>query len=91
MPKQVHLIVRGHVQGVFFRAATQHEARRLGLAGWVRNLGDGSVEILAQGESSALAELVTWSQHGPAGAWVERVDEEWGEADGQDPDFRIRH
>ena len=43
--KQVHLIVRGRVQGVFFRAATQREARRLGLTGWVRNRPDGSVEI----------------------------------------------
>ena len=45
--KQLHLIVRGRVQGVYFRASTQREARRLGLGGWVKNRADGSVEILA--------------------------------------------
>ena len=57
--KRVHLVVRGRVQGVFFRAATQREARRLGLTGWVKNRTDGSIEMLAEGEEEAVKEL--WS------------------------------
>ena len=48
--KRVHLVIKGRVQGVFFRAATQREARRLGVTGWVKNRTDGSVEVLAEGD-----------------------------------------
>ena len=53
--KQVQLIVRGRVSGVFFRAATQREARRLGVSGWVRNRPDGTIELVAEGEEEAIA------------------------------------
>jgi acylphosphatase len=59
--KRVHLVVRGRVQGVFFRAATQREARRLGLTGWVKNRTDGSIEMLAEGEEEAVKELSSWA------------------------------
>lgn len=70
--KQLHLIVRGRVQGVYFRASTQREARRLGLGGWVKNRADGSVEILAEGEEVSIRELFGWAQKGPTAARVER-------------------
>ena len=55
--KRVQMTVRGRVQGVFFRASAQREARRLGLTGWVRNRADGSLEIVAEGEEAALRDL----------------------------------
>ena len=87
--KQVHLSVRGRVQGVFFRASTQREAKRLGLTGWVKNRADGGVEILAEGEEDALKELIGWSNRGPSAARVERVDVRWRGFVGDFFDFRI--
>ena len=87
--KQVQLIVRGRVQGVYFRASTQREARRLGLAGWVRNRPDGCVEIVAEGEEPSIRELYGWAQKGPGAARVERVDTRWRSYTGEFPDFRI--
>jgi acylphosphatase len=87
--KQLQIVVRGRVQGVFFRASTQREARRLGLSGWVRNRLDGSVEILTEGEEVAIRELCSWAQKGPGAARVERVDTRWRSFSGEYPDFRI--
>jgi acylphosphatase len=68
--------VRGRVQGVGFRASTAHEARRLGLSGWVRNLPDGTVEVAARGEAAAVDALIGWLAQGPRGARVTGVDVE---------------
>jgi acylphosphatase len=87
--KQVQLFVRGRVQGVYFRAATQREARRLGITGWVKNRQDGSVEILAEGEEDQLKELIAWANRGPSAARVERVDVRWRGFTGDFFDFRI--
>ncbi len=65
--------VTGRVQGVFFRASTQREARRLGVTGFARNLRDGSVEVLACGESAAVAALKEWLYRGPPQARVSAV------------------
>jgi acylphosphatase len=70
---RVRIVVRGRVQGVGFRYATVTEARRLGLAGWARNLPDGSVEILAEGAPAAVEALVAWCGHGPPSARVDTV------------------
>lgn len=67
-------VVRGRVQGVGFRFSTEGEADRLGLAGWVRNLPDGSVEVEAEGTPEAVAALVAWLHEGPVGSEVEGVD-----------------
>jgi acylphosphatase len=67
-------IVSGRVQGVGFRYSARREALRLGLAGWVRNLDDGDVELRAEGPRGALAEFREWLQEGPPDAWVERVE-----------------
>lgn len=87
--KQVHLSVRGRVQGVFFRASAQREAKRLGLTGWVKNRPDGGVEILAEGEEDELKELIAWANRGPSAARVERVDVRWRSFVGDFSDFRI--
>ncbi len=87
--KQVHLVVRGRVQGVFFRASAQREAKRLGLTGWVRNRQDGGVEMCVEGEEEALKEIVAWAHRGPTAARVEKVDVRWRGYTGEFPDFRI--
>jgi len=87
--KQLQLMVRGRVQGVYFRASAQREARRLGLTGWVKNRADGSVEIVAEGEEVAIRELYGWAQKGPGAARVDRVDTRWRSFTGDFPDFRI--
>jgi acylphosphatase len=89
--ERVHILVFGDVQGVFFRAGTISEARRLGLTGWVRNLPDGSVEVVAEGGHGALEALLDWCSHGPAGASVSGVKSEWLLASGLYGDFSVRY
>jgi acylphosphatase len=71
--KRVTIIVHGRVHGVFFRDTTMRRARDLGLAGTVRNLPDGTVEIVAQGPLSALDDLVKWAHEGSPAAVVTDV------------------
>lgn len=66
-------LVSGKVQGVFFRASTRDEALRLGLSGQARNLPDGGVEVIAEGEPAALDALEHWLQRGPPAARVDTV------------------
>jgi acylphosphatase len=68
--------VRGRVQGVFFRAETRARAESLGLAGWVRNLPDGSVEAVFEGEPERVGSMVDWCRRGPSGAVVSGVEVE---------------
>jgi acylphosphatase len=89
--KRVHVIVRGRVQGVYFRASAQDRARQLGLHGWVRNCPDGSVEILAEGDKARLEQFVVWCHGGPPGAIVTDLDVEWQEASKEFTGFVIRY
>ncbi|HXW76057.1 MAG TPA: acylphosphatase [Candidatus Eremiobacteraceae bacterium] len=73
MPR-LHLIIHGRVQGVFFRASVEEQARALRLTGWVRNRSDGSVETVVEGDADALAALRAYCRQGPPGAHVTRVD-----------------
>jgi acylphosphatase len=68
--KRVRVLVEGRVQGVNFRHFTSLEARRLGLAGWVRNLSDGRVEAVYEGGLEAVEEMIEWTRHGPDWARV---------------------
>jgi acylphosphatase len=86
--KQVHLVIRGRVQGVFFRASTQREAKRLGLSGWVKNRSDGAVEVLAEGEETSLRQLCMWAERGPSAARVDDVQVRWRAYAGEFTDFR---
>lgn len=72
--RRVHALVTGRVQGVSFRAGTQHEARRLGLSGWVRNLPDGRVEFEAEGPTADIEALLQWARSGPPAARVDELD-----------------
>lgn len=73
MNTSLHIIVKGRVQGVYFRAYTQKQAVKLNLSGFVRNLGNGDVEIVAHGENQDLQQLVTWCHKGPILAKVKEV------------------
>lgn len=75
---------------MFFRAATAQEARGLGLAGWVRNLPDGRVEILAEGARKNLEMLLAWAHQGPPAARVSEVAVEWAEYAGTLHGFEVR-
>ena len=74
MAQAVDVTVTGLVQGVFFRAETQHEAHRLGVAGWVRNEPDGSVAAHFEGDPDAVEAMVAWCRQGPRRARVDAVD-----------------
>ncbi len=87
--KRIHLLVRGRVQGVYFRATAQREARQHGLSGWVKNRGDGSVEIVAEGEEDDVKDFLSWAQKGPSTARVDDVDVRWRSYTGEYTDFRI--
>jgi acylphosphatase len=82
-------LVSGTVQGVGFRYSACREARELGIAGWVRNLPDGDVEILAEGETAALADFREWLEEGPPGAWIRSVIAEKREPTGAFSGFTI--
>lgn len=71
--KAVRARIEGRVQGVYYRVSTRRAARALGLAGWVRNLPDGSVEAFFQGSAEAVERVLGWCREGPPGARVERV------------------
>jgi acylphosphatase len=79
-PERLHAVVFGQVQGVNFRAATQSQAQRLGLVGWVRNREDGAVELIAEGPRPALERLATYLHQGPPAAWVARVELDYAQA-----------
>jgi acylphosphatase len=81
-PGRRRVVVHGHVQGVFFRDTIRREAVRRGVAGWVRNRGDGAVEAVFEGPEADLDAMVELSHGGPRGARVESVDVEGGPAEG---------
>ena len=74
MKKRFHLLIYGQVQGVAFRAEARAEATALGITGSARNLANGSVEIVCEGESPVIDEFIRWCRHGPPLAEVERID-----------------
>jgi len=87
--KRLHLKIYGRVQGVYFRSSAQDKARELGLSGWAKNMPDGTVEIVAEGEEVQLQEYLEWCKKGPSAARVEKIEETWEETSGQLKGFSI--
>ncbi len=88
--KRAHLLIDGRVQGVGFRYSASIEADARGLRGWVRNLTDGRVELVAQGSEPAVESLIAWCREGPRFSWVRQVDVAWETAEDEPPGFSVR-
>jgi acylphosphatase len=86
---RAHVIVSGRVQGVNFRASARDQARKAQIAGWVRNLADGSVEALFEGPRADVQRLVSWCYSGPVPARVASVTVNWEPPTGQEKEFQI--
>jgi len=90
MKTRAHVFVSGIVQGVFFRQKTKRQAESFGIAGWVRNLPDGRVEAVFEGEEEAVRALVEYCHHGPSYATVTNIDASWEDYRGEFSDFKMR-
>ncbi len=88
--QRVHVVVKGRVQGVGFRAHVQYSARQIGVTGWVRNVGYDTVEASAEGERAKLDRFVEAVKRGPVGAQVDESQVEWQNATGEWSDFQMR-
>jgi acylphosphatase len=87
---RIHARVYGLVQGVSFRYYTLQQAQSLDVTGWVRNMDDGSVEVVAEGENEAVQQLLSWLHHGPPSAEVENVDLRSETPQGKPRRFEVR-
>lgn len=85
-----HLYVSGQVQGVAFRYSAIRQAQLLGVTGWVKNVFDGRVELLIEGDDTAVNQMIAWCYHGPRAARVTEVQEETLPYSGQYPSFEVR-
>jgi len=82
-------VIKGRVQGVLYRWSTVRRARSSGIKGWIRNLPNGQVEALIEGEETDVKKLLDWMKVGPERAVVERVEIDWQPYVGELSDFRI--
>ena len=89
--KRVRVLISGIVQGVAYRAHTKEMAKRLGVNGWVRNLPDGRVEALFEGDKDKVDQMVEWCEKGPPLARVDKVEVEEEPYRGEFFDFSIRY
>jgi len=87
--KRLHIFVSGIVQGVFFRQNTLMKAREIGVYGWVKNLRDGRVEIVCEGDEESLKKMAAWCKKGPEGAYISGLDMQWEEFKDEFKNFRI--
>ena len=90
MYSRVHVYISGKVQGVFFREYTRRKAKNLGIKGWVRNLPDGRVEAIFEGEKEKIKEMIQWCYIGSPYSKVEKVEVTEEEYKGEFEDFEIR-
>jgi acylphosphatase len=88
---RAHLFIVGRVQGVFFRSQTKNKADIHDVKGWVRNLSDGRVEAVFEGEKEAVQKLVEFCKQGPSGARVTKIDFKWEPYTGMFENFGIRY
>ena len=87
--KRILIIVHGRVQGVFYRDSTRKKARELGLVGTVKNLPDGSVQIVAEGVREHLEVFSEWARQGPPASKVSHLDISYSESSGKFGEFKI--
>lgn len=90
MKRRARVLVSGKVQGVFFRVQTHTKAQELGLTGFVRNLADGRVEAVVEGEENGVQELIAWCRRGPREARVDRIELQWEDFQDEFDEFSIR-
>jgi len=90
MKSRIHVFLSGRVQGVFFRDFTRRWAQILGLTGWVRNVFDGRVEVLAEGEEEKLKMLLEKLKEGPPLARVENMEASWEDYKAEFNDFTVK-
>jgi acylphosphatase len=88
---RAHIFIEGRVQGVFFRSYMREKAHQLKVSGWVRNLPDGRVEAVAEGEEPKVKTLLAWCQQGPPSARVTNIETKWEKATGEFSTFAIRY
>lgn len=86
---RAHIRITGRVQGVFFRQTTAREADLIGVTGWVRNLPNGDVEAVVEGEPERVDRLIAWCHHGPPTARVDGVSVSWETVTGEFTRFSI--
>ena len=91
MKARAHVFVSGRVQGVFFRSEIRYEASRRNVTGWVRNLPEGRVEAVFEGEKDDMERLIEFCRRGPPGARVTRVQVLWADHTGEFEGFKIRY
>ena len=89
--KRIHIFVTGRVQGVFFRQSTRVIAIKNNVNGWVRNLDDGRVEIVAEGEESNINALADWCKIGPANSRVDEFELSEEKSTGEFENFQVRY
>ena len=87
MMVRAHVYVSGRVQGVFFRAKTEYNANRHDITGWVRNLPDGRVEAVFEGEKQQIDVIIEFCKRGPPGAYVRKLDVTWEDWTGEFKEF----
>jgi len=88
---RAHVFIAGRVQGVFFRSETRHEAKRHGVNGWIRNLPDGKVEAVFEGEEQDVKELIEFCKRGPPGAKITGINIVWEDYTGEFRNFEIKY
>ncbi len=88
---RAHVLIKGRVQGVFFRAETCNQAYSLGIVGWAKNRWDGRVEAVFEGEEKAIQKIITWCYKGPPAAIIEDVKVKWEDYEGEFTSFSIRY
>ena len=86
---RVHIFIKGWVQGIFFRAKTRKKAQEIGIFGWVRNLPDGRVETVCEGEKTKVEKMIEWLKKGPAFARVDNVEIIWEKFQEEFNDFSV--
>jgi len=88
---RAHIFVLGKVQGVFFREKTKKKAEEFGVSGWVKNLKDGRLEVVFEGEPEKVEKMIKWAKRGPFFAKVENFDLTWETCTDEFNEFEIRY